>query len=176
MVLNFLTAGAVVKGECVMTRNMFQAVTGVVEFGSAFVSHDPVDTDPGPEPSMADQSQAVDCDINVLMARYQKTGLMPQNPEKVPRYLDLSDVPSFQDAMDLMLRAEEAFMSLPAIVRKEFDNDPGKFVGFAEDPENLGKMREWGLAPPEKAPDGPMKVEVVNPPKEGEPPQGGAAK
>lgn len=147
-----------------MSRNSYEARNGLVSFGSAYVEHEPVDFNCGPDPSMTDQSFGEECDINNLMARYQKTGLLPQHPGQEMRYLDLTDMPSFQDAMDMMLRAEEAFMALPAVVRREFDNDPGKFVGFAEDPENLGKLREWGLAPPEKVPEPPMRVEVVNPP------------
>jgi hypothetical protein len=57
----------------------------------------------------------------------------------------------------LMQEAEVAFMSLPAGVRREFENDAVKFVDFASDPENLPQMRTWGLAPmpavaPEAAP------------------------
>lgn len=130
--------------------------------------------------SMTRQEFRDECDINVLMAHYDKAGVWPMAPEGVvPEYLDLSDVPDFQAAMNLMLQAEKAFMTLPATVRREFDNDPGKFVSFAEDPAHLGQMREWGLAPPEPAPEAPARVEVVNPPWQGdkttdEPPKGKA--
>lgn len=117
-------------------------------------------------PSATRQEFVDECDVNRLMAQYERTGVWPLRPTGAePRYLDLSDVPDFQSAMQLMIDAEAAFMSLPATVRRDFDNDAGKFVAFAEDGENLPKLREWGLAPPEKAPDAPMRVEVVNPPE-----------
>lgn len=104
-----------------------------------------------------------ECDVNEIMRRFKVTGVMPVG-NATPRYLDCSAVPNFQDAMQILIDAENAFMRLPALVRKEFDNDPQAFVAFAQDGANLGKLREWGLAEPEKAPDGPMKVEVVNAP------------
>ena len=38
-----------------------------------------------------------------------------------------------------------AFDDLPAKVRREFDNDPFKFLEFVEDPENVERMAELGL-------------------------------
>lgn len=114
------------------------------------------------EVSMTRQEFKDECDLNVLMARYEKAGANPVMANAVPRYLDLADVPDFQEAMNLVIEAQRAFMSLPAVVRREFDNDPGKFVEFAEREENLPKLREWGLAAPEKTPDAPLRVEVVN--------------
>lgn len=112
--------------------------------------------------SMTRQEFADECDVNVLMARYEKTGVWPLPPlDAKPRYLDVSDVPDLQGAMQVMIEAEAAFMSLPAIVRKEFDNDKLKFVEFAQDPANLDQMRIWGLAPPKAADPAPVRVEVV---------------
>lgn len=145
---------------------------------SMAVPHERVPAPIGDEPSMTRQEFSEECDVNALMARYEKTGVwpMPANGAE-PRYLDLTGVPDFRQAMDLLIEAEASFMSLPATVRRDFDNDPAKFVEFAEDPKNLTKLREWGLAPPEKAPDAPMKVEVINPvsmdPPNDEPPAGG---
>lgn len=108
-----------------------------------------------------------ECDINVIMKKYNKTGVLTHYNQRPPRYVDNWEAPDFQSAMQLMIEANEAFMRLPASVRKDFDNDPQAFVAFAEDKDNLSKLREWGLAAPEKAPDAPMRVEVVNPPPAG---------
>lgn len=129
-------------------------------------------------PSMTRQEFAEECDLNQIMKRYEKTGMLPVNAQSEPRYIDFTQSPAdLQEAMRVMIEAEAAFMSLPASVRKEFDNDAMRFVEFAEDGDNLGKLREWGLAPPEKAPEPPMRVEVVNaPPPPSEVPSGEAAK
>lgn len=112
-------------------------------------------------PSLTRQEFHDECDINVLMGRYERTGLLPVHPGE-PRYMDCVSVPNdFRMVMDFMIEAEKSFMTLPAHVRKDFDNDPRAFVDFAGDPKNLDQMRKWGLAPDPVVPAGPIRVEVV---------------
>lgn len=118
------------------------------------------------EPSLTRAEFAAECDVNNIMAQYEKTGVLNHYARSEPRYLDVSDVPDLQRAMTILADAEQAFMSLPAVVRREFDNDSAKFVAFAQDPENVEKMREWGLAEPLPPEPVVQKVEVVNPPVE----------
>lgn len=114
--------------------------------------------------SLTRQEFADECDINNLMAQYEKTGIIPSNMNNnVPQFLDVSDVPDLMQANNILIEATAAFMALPATVRREFDNDAIKFVSFAQDPENLPQMRTWGLAPPEPVEPPPQKVEVINP-------------
>lgn len=115
-------------------------------------------------PSMTRQEFTDECDINALMARYEKHGVWPY-PEtgREAVYYDFVGMPNLQEAMAQMMDAESAFMSLPAIVRKEFDNDALRFVEYAQDGSNLEQLRKWGLAKPEEAPEPPFRVEVVNP-------------
>lgn len=135
----------------------------------AFVPHPKVTSDPVGD-SRTRQEFAEECDINEIMSRYEATGIMPEYGRVQPQYLDCVDIPDFQQAMDYMIEAQASFNRLPAQVRREFDNDPRKFVDFAMKEDNLPKMREWGLTAPEEAPVAPMKVEVVNsPPLDGEP-------
>lgn len=131
---------------------------------SAYVDKkDRVDTTFYPEgPSLTRQEFADECDINAIMERYERVGVVNHYSSREPKYLDLSEVPDLHTALGVMQQAEEAFMSLPAVVRREFENRVEDFVEFASDPENLPQMRTWGLAPPEKAPEPPMRVEVVN--------------
>ncbi|QCQ84940.1 internal scaffolding protein [Blackfly microvirus SF02] len=118
------------------------------ELGSVYVQHDPVDFVPE-GPSLTRQEFADECDINVLMAQYEKTGVINHFNRSEPQYLDLTDMPDdLQGTLQLVQDAEAAFMRLPAGVRKEFDNDPIGFVQFASDPSNLDQLREWGLAAP----------------------------
>lgn len=132
---------------------------------SAFVPHLRVTCDPVGD-SRTRQEFADECDINNIMRRYEKAGVVTHFSPRQPKYMDLSNLPDFQNSMNMMIEAKASFMSLPARVRKEFDNDPAKFVEFASNSENIDKLREWGLAEPVKAPDAPMRVEVVNQPAE----------
>ena len=112
-------------------------------------------------PSLTRQEFAEDCDINVIMMRFEKTGQLPANVSE-PRYLDLTEMPSdLMGTLNLLGEAERAFMTLPASVRRAFDNDATVFVDFASDPNNLEQMRTWGLAPPVEAPAEPQLVRVV---------------
>lgn len=105
-----------------------------------------------------------ECNINVIMKKYEKTGVISHTSNRQPRYVDFGDgVPDFHTAMNMMVAAESAFMTLPAVVRKRFENDPAAFVEYASDEKNLDQLREWGLAAPAKPAEAPMKVEVVNP-------------
>lgn len=132
-------------------------------YSSLYVAHDAV-AHGNDEPSMTRQEFAADCDINVLMAHYEKNAIVPPQNKLQPQYFDASSVPDFRDALDIAREAQDAFMRVPAVVRKELDNDVYKFVEYAQDEGNLEQLRKWGLAEPLKPPEGPMKVEVVNPP------------
>ncbi|QCQ84992.1 internal scaffolding protein [Blackfly microvirus SF02] len=132
-------------------------------------SGDPTITMPG-GPSLTRQDYADECDINQIMAKYEVSGVVPThlNPGE-PRYLDVTDVPDLVQAMEILDQAQTAFMTLTAKVRREFDNDPAKFVEFAQDPANVEQMRTWGLTAPEKPADKPIVVEVYTPPPVPEP-------
>lgn len=114
-------------------------------------------------PSKTRQEFSDECDVNRIMAYYNASGVFPFKEKDAPVYYDFVGMPDLQDALGQLYQAEEAFMTLPAIVRKEFDNDPVRFVEFAQDPDNIKRMREWGLADPEKVPEPPMRVEVIAP-------------
>jgi len=116
-------------------------------------------------PSLTRQEYAAECDINNLMAQFEKTGILPANNAGEPRYLDVSDVPDLMEAHNILSQATSAFMSLPATVRRDFDNDPMQFIAFAENPENLDKMREWKLAPPKPLAPAPQEVRIVPDPE-----------
>ena len=97
------------------------------------------------------------------MRRFEATGVVSHVNERSPMYLDVSDgVPDLATALDIVREANLAFMSLPARARAEFDNDPVKFVAFAQDPANMQQMVDWGLAVFTPDPK-PMQVEVINP-------------
>lgn len=101
-----------------------------------------------------------ECDLNILMKKYEKFGTLPPGRQHVPQFMDASDVPDFHSAMQMMVDAERSFMTLPATVRKRFGNDAASFVEFATDPSNIDQMREWGLAAPLEGAPEPVLVRV----------------
>lgn len=133
------------------------------KMSSMYVQHDPVDVDCSVEPSRTRQEFADECDINNILRGYEKTGVISHIDPREPVYLDTTDVVDLQSAIEIVRVAEAAFMSLPAAVRREFDNDAVKWADFASDPANVEKMREWGLAEPLAPEPAIVKVEVTNP-------------
>lgn len=98
-----------------------------------------------PEPSLTQQSFEDECNINSLMARFGQGAKMPDAP--LPdSYGKFDDVFDFHSAMNAVREAKEGFYRLPAVTRDFFHNDPGRFVEFMNEPKNLPKMLDLGLA------------------------------
>lgn len=104
------------------------------------------------DPGKTKQSEKDSCDINIITARYERTGALPDMIKKNPRYGDFSDVPTYQAALDTVLHAETQFQSLDAKIRARFRNDPAELLDFVADPSNKEEIIKLGLAiarPPE---------------------------
>lgn len=97
-------------------------------------------------PSRTKQAMRDECDINNIMERYQKSGLITHVNRYEGRYEDLTNVVDYGTAFDIVKRAEEMFMTLPSGVRARFLNDPGVFLRFVDDPANAQELVELGLA------------------------------
>lgn len=95
-------------------------------------------------PDRAKQSFKAECDINVIMKRYEVTGQLDHLAQRPPIY---GDVPAldFQQAMGLVVEAREQFALLPSAVRDRFSNDPARLLAFLEDPSNRDEGVRLGL-------------------------------
>lgn len=103
-------------------------------------------------PSLTKQAFQKECDINTIMAKYQKTGLIDHNNSVQGRYGDFITSHDYQSALDEIHLISDAFASLPSSVRSRFENDPAAFLDFTQNPENTAEMRELGLMVPEPIP------------------------
>mgnify|MGYP000662898326 FL=1 len=113
--------------------------------------------------SMTRQAFAKETDVNEIMAKYTRTGLIDHINQNQPIFGEVPGV-SFREALELVERAETEFMELPAIVRERFENDPEKYLTFFEDENNREEAVALGLleaptpsssSPPEPPPGGP---------------------
>lgn len=98
-------------------------------------------------PTRTQQHFQQECDINFIMDRFTRTGVMPP-PKEGYVYGDVSDYDSYQSALHSLMEAQADFDLLPAKVRKEFDNDPAQFLDFIQNPENASRAQELGLLAP----------------------------
>lgn len=97
-------------------------------------------------PSMTMQSFQNECDINVIMRRWEKTGDLTHVRHSQGRYDDFADIGDYQSALNTVLAAQEAFEALPSRIRTRFSNDPASFVSFMQDPTNSNEIIAMGLA------------------------------
>lgn len=117
------------------------------------------------DPTLTKQSFAEEVDINTIVKRFKLTGELPKDI-RLPTYEDFTGVFDFHSAMNAVAQAREAFDKMPANVRTRFNNDPGAFVDFTADRNNLAEARTLGLVPPEELPEpeaAPMRVSIVEP-------------
>lgn len=94
--------------------------------------------------SKTKQSFKDECDINRIMARYAATGTLDFVNKREAQFMDVSEI-DFQNAMEVVTQSRQAFMTLPAVVRNRFNNDPGQLLGFLGDESNLEEAIKLGL-------------------------------
>lgn len=112
-----------------------------------------------PPNTMAKQSFKAECDINTIMSKYQKTGLIEHVQKFQGSYGDFTSVADYQLSLNQVLDAQNAFDALPSSIRARFQNNPGAMLAFLEDPSNRDEAVRLGLVeptppPPPKAPPG----------------------
>lgn len=98
----------------------------------------------GDEPSLAIQSAADECDINLIIERANR-GILPAVNQRAPQFGDFSEVPDYQTAYNAVVAAQAEFEALPARVRERFGNDPAKLLSFLADPANREEAEILGL-------------------------------
>lgn len=109
-----------------------------------------------PDDSLAIQSAEEESNINTIVRRFGISGQLPDQVA-MPRIGDFTDAPDFQTAMNLVRKAQEEFVRVPAEIRARFSNDPQQFMNFFEDPANYDEALKLGLVnvrPPSGTPDG----------------------
>jgi phage internal scaffolding protein len=128
------------------------------------ISKSNLDLNGDPKPSIVQQAHKDHCDVNRIISKYDRTGLLTHVKDSVARYGDFTEVNEYQEALNLVIRAQDSFDDLPSDIRKRFANDPGEFFEFATNPANSDEMYRLGLAvkPSELAVSGPVKVEIVS--------------
>ncbi len=92
-----------------------------------------------------EQSHIKACDINSIMAKYQKTGAIEHLAKHPPKYGDVTGA-DFTAAQVLVAAHKSQFEELPSQIRTVFSNDPAEYLNFVTDPENESFLQTEGLA------------------------------
>lgn len=109
------------------------------------------------------QSERDGTDINKIVARYRKTGILPATRRVQPVFADVTGISDFHTMLNRVEAGKAAFQSLPAVVRKKFGNDVESMVAWLQDSKNMDEAIEMGLvekpqgyvSPKDKAPAAP---------------------
>lgn len=117
------------------------------------------------EPILVKQAMRDECDVNGIMKKFIKTGLIEHVNNHHGDYGNFIGFEDYHSSMNRIRAAEHAFMSIPAGIRAKFDNDPSKFLLFAQDDGNEDEMIAMGLASarPSEAPGEPEKDAAEEP-------------
>lgn len=96
---------------------------------------------------LTEQNHKDETDINNIVRKYNKTGLIDHLNQFEKQYGDMTGY-DYQDAMNTVAAANTMFEGLPSSIRNQFDNDPAKFINFVDDEANADKLVDMGLAKP----------------------------
>ncbi len=99
------------------------------------------------EPTRAQQHHKDECDINVILERFGKTGQLPVNAIS-GNYGDFSGVHDYHTAMNAIIASESEFAALSGQLRARFDNEPAKLIEFLDNPNNKAEAEKLGLINP----------------------------
>lgn len=123
-------------------------------------------------PGRTKQSFKDEANINNIVAKYLKTGLMDSVNKNPQRYADVSALTGYQDSLNIVRQGKELFDGLPANIKKRFQNNPAELIAFLDDDTNKDEAVKLGLVkftPPPAAkeePEAPLeKTEDSPPPK-----------
>jgi len=100
------------------------------------------------EETLTKQSFKDSCDINNILARYQKTGVIDHYNKHGADYKECSPI-TFTEAQIAIANAKTMFNELPSKARKHFNNSPAEFLEFTDkltdDDDNASILRSLGL-------------------------------
>jgi len=95
--------------------------------------------------TMTKQSLAYEADVNVIVAKYVKTGDPAIFRQRAGEFLDTTSVGDYFSCLNRVKEAEEAFLTLPSKVRDQFGNDPGKLEAAMRDPGQREALVSAGI-------------------------------
>lgn len=102
-----------------------------------------------PSDSLVQRHFQDECDVNLIVDRYVKTGVFDHVNETPPSYGDVSEVPTdLMASYEAVFAAEQAFMNLPSGLRKSLDNDPARLGAWLQDEKNRDDAVKYGLLAP----------------------------
>ena len=109
--------------------------------------------------TLAQQQFKDESDPNVIMAQFARNGQIDPSHLELRNgvFGDATQTPeSYHAAMNLLVDAQDAFMTLNAKIRARFDNDPSKLMAFLSDDRNFEEACTLGILSRVETPSEPV--------------------
>ncbi len=103
----------------------------------------------GESASCTKQEFHSECNINTIMAKYERDGSIDHVRDRDGDYGDFSEIVDYQSACNSVIDAQEAFAGLPARLREAHGNDPARFLAWFDEASE-DDLREAALLPPKE--------------------------
>lgn len=91
-----------------------------------------------------EQHHKKECDINYIIDKYDKTGVIKHVSKFEGKFGDMTGM-DFQAMQFKIAQATNMFNELPAEIRSQFANNPANLLSFMEDENNRPKAIKMGL-------------------------------
>lgn len=104
-------------------------------------------------PTRTQQQYKDQVNVNNIISKFKKTGSIThvRNAQEGV-YMDLTELPSLQEAHEVVIAASKAFEAVPSKIRQRFGHDPQQMLDFLKDKNNDEEAIKLGLkvrqAPP----------------------------
>lgn len=110
-----------------------------------FQNRKPVVLDTGKE-SLTKQSEKEQCNIHNILNQFAKTGIVEHVNTKTPQSVDHTQIPTFQETLNLVTQVNQQFELLPEDLKKKFPTKES-LAEYISDPENYAEAVELGILP-----------------------------
>ena len=103
--------------------------------------------------SLTQQQFKAECDVNNILAKYKRTGMLSHIQKHQGNFGDFSSIEDYQSSLGKLMQAQQSFESLPSELRAKFENDPAQLISFLSDEKNDAEAIKLGLKIERKAPE-----------------------
>lgn len=114
------------------------------------------------EPSMTDQSQFMESDINYIVQKYAdgRSGVSTLDLGQDAGVLQYGDTllpGDYETALDLINAVNSEFYELPSQIRSEFNHNPKELIAALADPRQRNRLESLGLLQVDNSNAAPIK-------------------
>ena len=114
---------------------------------------------------ITEQAHKDSCDVNKIINKYDKTGLLTHVNEMEIKYGNVSGI-EYKEMMDKIVDIKQQFDQMPSSIRKRFANSPEIYLNFMDDESNRDEAIKLGLIRGDSKPEGDGIGEHLKSPEE----------